>query len=131
MSRDVEAYQPDGYRGCAPCWKNDCCREKPCFVTGKDYEFDGYKNDCRCGGYKKFGYDGYRNFGYGYNYSNVYGTRCGTGGARFWEISETNRCLPGAPAARLHKALGHNYARRSGQQYAAKIHDTGAYGEWN
>lgn len=45
-----------------------------------------------------------------------------------WEISETKRKLPGTPGAKLSMSLGHNQARRSGQQYAPKITLSGAYG---
>lgn len=48
-----------------------------------------------------------------------------------WETSYTNRRLPGTPAAKLSRSLGHNEARRSGQQYAPKLSNTGAYGGWN
>lgn len=51
-----------------------------------------------------------------------------TSRATFWETSETNRRLPGTPAARLGRSLGYNSARTSGQQYMPKLIGFGAYG---
>lgn len=61
---------------------------------------------------------------------HLYDVKTGYGGPATWEISETDRHLPGTPAAKLHKDLGHNVARRSGQQYADKLRGTGAYGSY-
>lgn len=91
-----------------------------------NYTHNHYSHDNHCPTHYEHRHRNYYNdplYGRVWSYIPTISSR-----AVFWETSETNRRLPGSPAARLGRSLGFNSARISGQQYIPKLIGARSYG---
>jgi len=121
---------------CEPPIRRDPCCRRDRFGEGGGYGYGGGRD----GGYGGWGGGGWGlgwgggcfTTGLGYGNGSWGGDCCTRGYCDdfLWETSITDRCLPGKPAAKMLCNFGYNYARRSGQQWSDKLHDTGAYSAW-
>lgn len=157
MGHDNDYFR-SGYRCCRPCRENKRCCHEPvcepkCGRDGRDGRnghdghdgHDGWNGNGR-NGWNGNGWNGNGWNGNGRNGWNGNDWNNGHDDVRYGDFDFTWNEAPrhwrgvgdryrfrrvGAPADKLNRALGHNLARRTGQEWYERRFDVGAYGNVN